>query len=61
MEEKALTIRCRVKGCGFQWTYVHDSPTTILRILEQRGWRFVQRGCKSLPVCPKHYQPRKPE
>ncbi len=51
-----ITVRCRVKGCGCQKTYLPENPSDLLPILQREGWRFAQRGRKSLPVCPKHYQ-----
>jgi hypothetical protein len=36
--------------------YEHDSPIAILQLMREHGWRFAQRGRKSLPVCGNHYQ-----
>jgi hypothetical protein len=52
-DDRAITIRCRVLGCGFQWTPMTERPMRVLRILEQEGWWFVQQGRKSRPACPK--------
>jgi hypothetical protein len=51
-----ITLRCRVKDCGYQKTYLPENPSDLLPVLEHEGWRFAQRGHKSLPVCPKHYK-----
>jgi hypothetical protein len=60
MEDRAVTIRCRVKDCGYQKTYLPENPSDLLPVLEREGWRFAKLGDKSLPVCPQHYQPREP-
>jgi hypothetical protein len=52
---KTVTIRCRIRGCGFIAEYEHNSPTAILRLMREYGWRVAQLGRKSLAICPKHY------
>jgi hypothetical protein len=51
-----ITVRCRVKDCGYQKTYLPENPSDLFPVLQREGWRFAQRGRKSLPICPKHYQ-----
>jgi len=58
MEEEdgiTITVRCRVTGCGHAKTFPPENPNDLLTVLEREGWRFVQRGRKSLPVCPKKH------
>jgi hypothetical protein len=53
----AITVRCRVKGCDYQKTYLPENPSDVLPVLTQEGWRFVQKGKRSLAVCPKKHYP----
>jgi hypothetical protein len=50
-----ITIRRRVKDCGYQKTCLTENPSDLLPILIQEGWRFAQKGKHTLPICPKHY------
>jgi hypothetical protein len=50
-----ITLRCRVKGRSYQKTYLPENPSNLLPVLKQEGWRFAQKGKRSLPVCPRHY------
>ena len=54
-DDRAVTLRCRVKGCGYTKSYLPENPSDLLPVLEREGWRFAKRGDKSLPVCPRHY------
>jgi hypothetical protein len=51
-----ITVRCGVSGGGYQRIYLPENPSDLLPVLQREGWRFAQRGRKSLPVCPKHYK-----
>jgi hypothetical protein len=59
-DDMTITVHCRVTGCGYTKTYLPENPSDLLPVLEREGWRWVRRGRKSLPVCPKHYQNREP-
>ena len=51
-----ITVRCRVTGCGYQKTYLPENPSDLLSVLKDEGWRFAQKGKRTLPVCQKHYK-----
>ena len=50
-----ITVRCRVKDCGHQKTYLPGNLSDLLPVLKQEGWRFAQKGKRTFAVCPKHY------
>jgi hypothetical protein len=50
-----ITLRCRVKNCGYQKAYLPKNPSDLLPVLKGDGWRFAQKGKRTLPVCAKHY------
>jgi hypothetical protein len=50
-----ITVRCRVKDCGSQKTYLPENPSDLLPILKEEGWRFAQQGKRTPPVCPRQY------
>ena len=50
-----ITVRCRVKGCPYQKTYLLENPSDLMPITKEDGWCFAQKGKRSLPICGKHY------
>ena len=54
-DDRAITVRCRVKGCTYQKTYLPENPSDLFPVLKKDGWRFAQKGKRTLPVCRKHY------
>lgn len=57
MSRSNITVRCRVKDWGYQKTYLPENPSDLLAVLKEEGWRFAQKGKRSLPVCPKKHYP----
>jgi hypothetical protein len=50
-----ITVRCRTAGCGYQKTYLPETPSDLTAVLQDEGWRFAQKGELTLPICAKHY------
>jgi|RhiMetdeSRZDD1v2_1073273.scaffolds.fasta_scaffold1783437_2 hypothetical protein len=38
-----ITVRCRVKGCPYQKTYLLENPSDLMPIPKEDGWRFDRR------------------
>jgi len=50
-----ITVRCRIKDCGYRRTYLPENSSDLLPILKGGGWRFAHQGERTLPVCPRQY------